>query len=221
MALCHLDHLTVLLMRLPEMLSRVHRWTHFGSLPSQERETVLEHAYVTVLLASAMLALEETHGAHVGAIDRGKVLLAAAIHDMGEGRIGDVRYAVRQDPRVRDHLAAIEREQVEQMLVDLPEAVHASFWEAFQIIGTDSVEGRFFQAVERMGYMQYAVPQVQRGRVEFLEVFRLQHEKLLDLEKEFASVRMLYDPYRDYVAEQIAFERDAEEARRLSSAKLE
>ena len=204
------EQLAVLLARLPEALSRVHRWTHMPSLPSSERETVLEHSYSTVLLASAMLAIEDAHGFHDKPIDRAKVMLAAALHDVGEGTIGDVRYAVKQDPRVREHLAAIECEQVEEMLRVLPETVRTAFWEAYRIVESDTPEGRFFQAVERIGYMQFAVPQVRRGRMDFLEVFRMQHEKILELEHEFVSVRMLYDAYRDYVSEQLRREKNLE-----------
>lgn len=221
MSMCRPDHLSSLLAQLPEMLSRVHRWTHFSSLPRGERETVLEHSYVSVLLASAMLALEDAHGAHGGALNHAKILLAAALHDVGEGRIGDVRYAVKQDPRVRDHLAQIEREQVSHMLRDLPDAVRDRFQEAYGMIDGDSLDGRFFKAVERVGYVHFAVPQVQRGRMEFMEVFRMQHERILALEEEFVSVKMSYDPYRAYVEEQLHLDKEAEEARKMTGAKLE
>lgn len=211
----------MLLAQLPEMLSRVHRWTHFASLPAGERETVLEHSYVSVLLTSAMLAIEEASGSHTGELNHGRLLLAAALHDVGEGRIGDVRYAVKQDPRVREHIAAIEREQVEHMLRDLPEPVRVSFRSAYELVDSDTREGRFFKAVERVGYMQYAVPQVQRGRMEFLEVFRMQHEKLVALEEEFVSVKTLYAPYRDYVADQLRLEKETQELREMTGAKLE
>ncbi|OGL96071.1 hypothetical protein A2348_00965 [Candidatus Uhrbacteria bacterium RIFOXYB12_FULL_58_10] len=218
---CRPDYLSALLAQLPEMLSRVHRWTHFPSLPATERETVLEHSYISVLLTSAMLALEEAHGLHKGKMDHGKVVLAAALHDIGEGRIGDVRYAVKQDPRVREHLEAIEREQVEHMLCDLPEAARVVFWDAYELVNSNTLEGRFFEAVERIGYVQYAVPHVQRGRMEFLEVFRMQHEKILALEPEFVSAKIIYDAYREYVAEQIRLEKAAEAVRFLAGARLE
>lgn len=221
MQACLPDPLGLMLGQLPEILSRVHRWTHFPSLPAEERESVLEHSYVSVLLAGAMLAIEEAHGSSAHGIDRPRVLLAAALHDVGEGRIGDIRYAVKQDPRVRDHLDTIEREQVASMLRDLPEDVRRTFWDAYRVVGSDTIEGRFFQAVERIGYMQFAVPQVQRGRTEFLEVFRMQHDRILALASEFVSVRTLYEPYRAYVEEQLHLERRAEETRIATGARLE
>jgi len=48
-----------LLTQTPEMLSQVHRWTHFPSLPRHERESVLEHTFRAVTLTAAMLAIEE------------------------------------------------------------------------------------------------------------------------------------------------------------------
>lgn len=197
------DGLAQLLTQLPDMLSRVHRWTHFSSLPRVERETVLEHSYASVLLVGAMLALEEAQGMYRGQWDHGRLLLAAALHDAGEGRIGDVSYSVKQDPRVREPLEQIEREQVERMLRDVPDAVREQFLSAYRLVDTDTLEGRFFKAVERMGYIQYAVRQVRQGRMEFLEVFRIHHEQLLKLETEFVSVNVLYAPYRGYVEEEL------------------
>lgn len=200
------EALGLLFFQVPAMIESIRRWTHFASLPREECETVLAHSWCAPTLTGAMLALEEKHGHHKGKLNHARLLLAALFHDVGEGRIGDVRYAVKGDSRVKKQLRIIEKEQVQQLFAGLPPEVRDVFWDAYCLEDEESLDAEFFNAVERMGYMYFAVPQVRRGRMEFIEVFRLQHPKILELEKKFVSLRMLYDPYRDEVAEVLALE---------------
>ncbi len=211
-----------LLTQTPEMISQVHRWTHFPSLPRHERESVLEHTFRAVTLTAAMLAIEEEQGNLLRKLDGEQLLLTALLHDIGEGRIGDVRYAVKQDERVKTMLDEIEREQATGLMKELPLPVRDKFMSAYQIVGEDSVEGRFFDAVERMGYIYYSIEQYRdRGRKDFIETFQMQHKKILEREQEFQSLKILYDQYRDYIVRELEIEQKAREVRESTGAKLE
>jgi len=185
-----------------DSLRNIHRWTHYRQIPEHERESVETHSLTTVWLAGAMLAIERKLGAH--ALNDARILLAAALHDVGEGVIGDVRYALKIDPRLKDHIQAIESEHVGKMFQGFPQVVRDAFAAAYAVESEKSLDGRFFKGIERIGYILYAVPQVKIGRTEFIQVFGHQHQSLLDMSKEFESVRLFYEPYREYVEEKLA-----------------
>ncbi|MBU1348671.1 HD domain-containing protein [Patescibacteria group bacterium] len=185
-----------------DLLRRVHRWSHYDQIPENERETVETHSLISVWLASAMLAIERHEKTHK--LNEARILLAAALHDVGEGRMGDIGYAIKNDPRIKELLEAIEREYVADFFNGFPPIIRFAFIDAYAVENESSLDGKFFKAVERVGYILYAVPQVKRGRDQFLQVFVRQHEALVDLSEQFESVRRFYAPYRDYVAEKLA-----------------
>ncbi len=177
----------------PGMLERVFRWSNYASVPAAERETVLEHSFNSVVLAGAMLSIEE-RGRLAGRFNHSRLLLCALLHDLGEGRIGDVTFHVKNDPRIKAGLHEIEQEQVRALLAPLPEAVRTDFLDALTIEGDgSSLEGRFFNAVEQVGYVFYAFHQAKRlGRGEFKKVLLNHHATLVKHAEEFTSVRVLY-----------------------------
>jgi 5'-deoxynucleotidase YfbR-like HD superfamily hydrolase len=184
----------------PDTLRRVFRWTHYPDLPLHERETVETHELSTVWLGGAMLAVEEAVGTHT--LNGRRILLACSIHDTGEGKMGDIGFDVKNDPRVRALLRIIEREYVEKQFEHFPPDVKAAFLDAYTVEDEagKTIDGDFFNAIERIGYMMFAVPQVRKGRMNFRKVFKNQHEPLLKLSAQFESVRRFYEPYREYVA---------------------
>ena len=194
------ESLRKILSETPDMLSQVHRWSHYSSVPRGDRENVLEHTFRAVMLTAAMLAIEEEQGNLLRKLDGERLLLTALIHDIGEGSIGDVLFAVRQDSRIKDALNEIENEKVNELIKSLPLPVRDRFLNAYQVLGEDSTEGRFFNAVERIGYAYYAIEQYRdHGRKDFIQVLQRQHPMILDLEQEFVSLKVLYDEYREYV----------------------
>jgi 5'-deoxynucleotidase YfbR-like HD superfamily hydrolase len=189
-----------LLFQQSELLRRVHRWAHFRSIPRAELETVETHLLNHVWLAAIMLALEQAAGRNK--IDGMTVLTALSVHDIGEGAIGDVRFAVKQDPRVRAPLKEMERDAAADLFRNLPPPAREFLSRAFQVEGQEeTIEGRFFDAVERIGYMLYAVMQVRLDRMELVEVFHLQHRALFERGIEFPSCAALYAPYRAMAVE--------------------
>lgn len=192
----------------PDALRGVHRWRHFRSIPEHERETVETHSLQTALLGMGMLAIEMQECVPQGRTDLHpfRVLCACMIHDFGEPGSGDIRYSVKNDPRVKGILETIEHEYVERELSVFPESIREAFSDAYAVEqeAGKTTDGEFFRAIELVGYMLIAVPHVKKGRTEFIEVFRNHHHSLLCFSKRFKSVKELYEPYREFVEETLA-----------------
>jgi len=179
-------------------LARVTRWAHFPQ-PEDRRENTLTHSLDSVILAAVMLKIEDEQGIGLQ-LDHAKILLAAAIHDFGEGTIGDVTYRFKNDPRVHDAIETIEKEEVEKIFTNLSSSIREIFLQAYGVVDEKSLEGEFFNAIERIGYIFYAITQLEAGDQNFLEVFHRQNPKLVELGKRFVSVRILYlDLYEEYI----------------------
>lgn len=198
------DELVRFLVDVPKMCRRIRRWTHIDAIGDDERETVETHQLSHVYLGGAMLALERVHGGpHRPPVNGERVIMALSVHDVGEGRIGDVAYYVKSHPLLKDPLATVEREEAAALFAALPPAIRAAYEDAFAVEKENprTPDGRFFNAVERIGYMQAAVPWHRRGVTEVVpKVFRHQHKDLLRHAEEFVSARILYEPYKDEVA---------------------
>lgn len=194
-----IDHVVQFFRQLPGLLRGVHRWTPMKTLPREECETVETHSLVSVWLVGAMLAIERAHGTHK--LNEARLLLGASLHDVGEGRIGDVAYLVKNDPRVRGQLVAIEHEAVARDFANFPPTIRDAFSDAYAVEREidETPDGEFFHAVEVLGYMLFAVPQVKQGRLEFRAVLEHHHGTLVKYSSRFESVRVFYEPYRRYV----------------------
>ena len=202
----------------PRDLLKVRRWGNYSGLPDIARETTLEHTLSAVYLTAVMLAIEESDpaGQHQGKLNHARLLLAAALHDIGEGVVGDVAFAVKQDPRVKQGLKEIERESSEEKFRCLPHEARVVFRDAYQVEVEDSLHGRFFNAVERVGYMANAIPRFKAGHNQYMETFENHLEPLRTLARDFVSVQVLLGAYFDWVGIQIDRARRAREARALA-----
>lgn len=199
-------------------LRRNFRWMHFeryATLPDSIRETTLEHCVHTFVLALYMLELEEKYGRFKNQLNHKRVLIAALIHDIGEGTCGDVAFKVKNDQRVHDLLLQIEREEVAAIFERIPEDVRPVFADAYAVVDAkDTLDGRFFNAVERIGYILDAYAQIEDGDDTFVGVYERQHPAILELEKEFESVRILYNEYRTEIQRRIALHQAVAELRK-------
>ncbi|MBU0540637.1 HD domain-containing protein [Patescibacteria group bacterium] len=189
----------------PQRLRRVQRWRHYRNLPEKAYETVEQHSLVSVWLMGAMLALEKAEGTH--ALNEARLLLAASLHDVGEGEIGiDLPYAMKRDSLLKAPLAEYEHRHVLQLLDAFPKIVGEEFKRAYALESEagQTLDGDFFNAVERVGYMLFAVEYVERGCEDLIVVFERQHAALVAYSERFSSVRQLYAPYRSYVEQRLA-----------------
>lgn len=173
-------------------LEEVRRWGHYRRVA--ERETVLQHTVKGAILAQVMIAIERAAGT-VADFNAYRILAAAIVHDFGEGAIGDVRYEIKLDPRVRPVLEEHERNAFNRFARLMPQEALESLSAAYELQNDRaSFEGRFFNALERLGYMFWAVREFLAGKLVYREVFQNQHRHLVAYMDEFASVRILYGP---------------------------
>jgi 5'-deoxynucleotidase YfbR-like HD superfamily hydrolase len=214
------EKLAYLMAHLPRALNECQRWKNYRSVPQSERETVLMHSWNATLLMMTMLALEDAHG--IGArLDHARLIGASLLHDTGEGATGDVTFVVKNDPRVKEAMQAIEHEQVHAMFDGLWPEVSTALLSAYNVQDETTLDGRFFNAMEVMGYMLYAIPQMRLGRTEFIEVFVRQHLRIMEHAKEFVSIKMLYEPFHDEVVRTIALHERAKNMREQTAQKPE
>lgn len=179
---------------------KVHRWEHYEHV---NRQNVLEHTMETILLTEVVIALEQQYGSTK--FNAYLLLASAANHDLGEGLMGDVAFNVKNDPRVKDQLRIIEREKFREMLA-IPNlgtaciTVAASLEHAFDLQDDqESFEGRLFNAIEKLGYIIFALRELKVGNGHFVEVLERQHGDVARYADEFVSIKMLYEPIKDTI----------------------
>lgn len=185
--------------RMAHELRKVGRWEHYEE-DTKQREDDLEHAFKGAMLAQVMIALERAARASEWSgqrrdFDAYRILAAAVVHDIGEGAVGDVRYEIKQDSRIRAVLKEHERNGFLRYIASFPREAQKEITRAYDLQDDrESLEGRFFNALERLGYMFWAVREFLDGSRVYIEVFQNQHEQLRAYMDEFACVRILYGP---------------------------
>jgi 5'-deoxynucleotidase YfbR-like HD superfamily hydrolase len=152
----------------------------------------------TALLTQIVIALQIQRGNLK--LDAYRLLASAVNHDLGEGITGDVAYDVKNDPRVKDQLEAIEREKFRKLFDQLSlgqdvVTVAQSFDYSFTLQDErNTIEGRLFNAIEKLGYVIFALRELEySNREDFVDPLNRSHEGLLEYSKEFISIRILYD----------------------------
>lgn len=165
-------------------LDRVTRWEGYS-----ERtyfQSSLQHSYFLALLISFCLKIEAMHGRHLSP----NLVAYALLHDLGEGVTGDVTYAFKSDPLVRDFFPIVEARQTRVLLEEL--AVFGPFFrETYSGNKFTEEEKRFFEAMERVDYLLYAITEFFIHRhTDFVKVFYRQIGPVGQYAKEFFSVRL-------------------------------
>jgi 5'-deoxynucleotidase YfbR-like HD superfamily hydrolase len=184
------------LTRLTQQIASVWRWKHYEHT---NKQNVLEHTLETALLTQIVIALERQLGNFK--FDTYRLLASAINHDLGEGIIGDVAYGIKNDPRIKKHIETIEKEEFRKLFDHLGLSVNAMTMvaEAFDYSfvlqdESETVEGRLFNAIERLGYVLFALRELESpDRKHFVGVLKNHHGELLKYSKEFISIGILYD----------------------------
>ena len=194
----------------PRDIHKIRRWRgpDYANLPDEARDTTLEHTLSIALMIGALLAIEEEHpmGKHKGVLNHERLLLAAIIHDIGEGAVGDLPWRVKRDQRISGPMREIEHEQVNEMLRDLPEAARDLYTNAYRTPHEESLEGRFFDAAHLVGQLALAVIRYRDGHRQFVEAFSNILTALEPAATEFASIELCLAPFREWLAREV--ERD-------------
>ncbi|MBU0898421.1 MAG: HD domain-containing protein [Nanoarchaeota archaeon] len=172
-----------------DRIDRVIRWEGYET--RGYKQSSLEHSYLLALLAGKAIEIEKENG--ILDFNSEKIILHCLVHDFGEGTVGDITYKFKSDPSIKHILPEIEKEETSVQLKKL-EPLSDFLYNIFQL-DTDSVEERFFNALERLDYMLYAVSEYfYYDNKDFVKVFVRQHKKLTDYGQEFISINKLYQP---------------------------
>lgn len=209
-----------LLVVTPRSISHTMRWRapKYDDLPEVARDTTIEHTLSAAMALPALIAIEETHpdGRHKGKLNASRLITAAVVHDIGEGRIGEIPWEIKHDPRVEAELRAIEHEKVTDMFAKMPEAARDVLTSAYNAPHEDSLDGRFFDAAHLLTQMAFAVLRYEQGHKQFLECFKNVLPLLEVAAKEFISIEVCLAPYREMMAKEIERERRLAEVARLA-----
>jgi hypothetical protein len=178
----------------------------------QRTESVLEHTGLHIpLLGAMMLAMEiENHTAHD--LDPALLHLAFTVHDMAEALTGDICF---MDKTKSDE--GQESDKFDFLVSALPPASRSYLKKAYDIaeercdavrrkdvpLASISRNGRFFWAVEVVGYLMKALYETRHGKRVFANTFTDQAADILACQ-EFVSFRRLVNPMLEYMGEMVA-----------------
>lgn len=178
-----------------ERLSRCIRWEGFKD--RHYPQSSLHHSLGIAALTAYCLEREKQAGKNN--LDALLVLAHAQIHEFDEGGIGDVRYVFKHDPRIEFLYAMIEKEEALKQMERLGFA--GPFLRRTYCLTEGSLEARFFDAMEKLDYVLYALFEyVEHANKSFISVFATQREMLKIYAEEFPSVGEIYDAeLRDWI----------------------
>jgi 5'-deoxynucleotidase YfbR-like HD superfamily hydrolase len=134
---------------------RIRRWQ---GKEGASYENDLEHSFKTAIQTMLFLEIE---GRKTG-IDPFEMLVLAVLHDVGEGCTGvDIRYDVKNDSRMRGALAMLEEKNFDSRFGELPRGVKDELVRIYHLQDDKNASGgKFFAAVEQMGYAFFAREEV-------------------------------------------------------------
>ncbi|MBI5731839.1 MAG: HD domain-containing protein [Candidatus Magasanikbacteria bacterium] len=187
---------------LTRRLEEVTRWRNYEE---RTRENVLEHTFKSLLLTLLVIFLEKRYGRKD--FDAFRLFVGDFLHDCPEGLSGDITYHVKKDPTVKKALQEIEIRLFREFLGEyLPLEIVEDIFGAFALESDRvSFEGRLFHAIEIVGYVSYALYEVEEhSRRDFTKVFATQYEELSALAEEFASINIIWQALKPRLDKHLA-----------------
>lgn len=170
-------------------LDGIERW---GEFPNRNfRQTSFQHSFFIGLLTAYLCKREKEIGTHQ--FDSSRLIVHALIHDFSEGVTGDLTFRFKNDPRLKILHDVVEHEQTITQIRQL--APLSKFLEDAFNLQPDSLEAKFFNAIEYLDYFLYALSEyvLHDTRIFAVVIFR-HHEKLAGFAKQFPSIREIYTP---------------------------
>lgn len=171
----------------------IRRWK---GKPEADYEDVLMHSWKTAMLAHTAISLENNENIIKNNLS---ISILSLNHDASEACVGcDVIYPVKKRLKTIDR---IEAGAFDRYFSALPEEA-ARYLKMVNRLQNNEREpvGRFFEAIEMLGYITFALVEVSSGKSlennkQFIEVLLLKHERLMELSEEFTAIRILYEPF--------------------------
>lgn len=175
-------------------------------------ESVLEHTGIDIPMLGAMMLAMEIKNGTAQDLDVARLHLAFTLHDVAEALKGDVCFAIKgkQDEAEEDTFFGL-------IMSVFPPEVREYFNQAYilaeersdairsKIISLSSISrnGRFFWAVELVGYFIKILHEVARGYRAFADPSRNHAGDILALRTEFYSFRTLMEPVLEKIGKTI------------------
>ena len=203
-----LDEWEIFQKTMHEALGEAKRYKKYTRLGGKAvyTETVLSHTVNTVFLCDVMLGIEDDRSGKDSLLNSELLRLAARIHDLPEGLVDDID---AMDKRRSDE--AREDDAFGLIITGLPRGTQKIYRKAYAItqewhdVGAQrnpkalkniSVDGRFFAALEILGYLSRGFMEVAAGNKTFANIFYNWEGHLVILQREFVSVRKLLEPLK-------------------------
>ena len=194
-----------------EALGEVKRYKKYTRLGGSAvyTESVLNHTVNTVFLCDVMLGIEEDRSCKYGLLDSELLRLSARIHDLPEGLVDDID---AMDKKQSDE--AKEDSAFGLIIAGLPKGTQRVYRKAYAIaqewhdagakrnpkaLKNISKNGRFFAALEILGYLSRGFMEVAAGNKTFANIFYNWEGHLDILQREFVSVKELLKPLKEVV----------------------
>lgn len=178
-------------------MAGVYRWKMYPDRACKDEE-VVRHTVQTSMLAIILYELERKFG-DASHIDLGRLVAGAVLHDVGEGFGGDVRWDLKQHPIVGPLIEAMEHDYfIREVVGALPPDIRDQFFAYYDLQNErEDPTGRFFNAIEQLGYVIRAIDEYRRGSRKLgLEVIAKQHATFERYAADYPSVKMIYDIFR-------------------------
>lgn len=160
-------------------------------------ETLLERSMKTIMLASILIPTEikiRKENKNEEKIDYFLVLAAALIYNLTKSRVGVLPHRLKYNPEFdRSAAREIEKEFFLEMIKNFPEETKVLMIRAFDIKNdTETVEGRFFNAIRILGYVAFALREYESGFAQYREVLGNCLIKIKKMDGEFKSFDTFY-----------------------------
>ena len=174
-------------------------------------QNVLQHTVEQYLLSDMACLIERQFGTP---IDIESILRTSMVHDFGEeGRPNengegnfDTSWIDKQGDS-KEHHQEVERQRYRAWLDQLPieepyrSVIIEAYQTAYEAQYADTREGRFFNALENLGYVIHMFEELAVGHEKYAEWIPLHHDLLDGYANEFISIRVLYAKHRPKVIE--------------------
>jgi 5'-deoxynucleotidase YfbR-like HD superfamily hydrolase len=171
-----------------KFLSEVTARMQSGGRTGRSRDSVLTRTLEMAFLAKVMLELEAAHGKR---LDAYKVLSSIIIHDLIQTEAPGVPDGLRKD--VLEKIRKQEEKELDLLLKSIPPEAALRLREYYGLqYDRKTPEGRFFEAVELLGSVIFAVRDVKGNDASLLGKSQ---SRIRELSGEFKSLEILYQPY--------------------------